>query len=345
MKIDIFNHFMPTAYLQRLAALIPGHVAVTVFPRLATLCNVDARLLLLERFGDLQNVLSLANPPLELVAGPDVTPELARIANDALAEICARHCDHFPAFVAALPMNNIDAALAEIDRAIGTLGARGAQIFTHVAGQPLSRPEFRPIFRRMVEHDLPIWVHPIRGPDFADYKSEQASEDEIWFAFGWPYETTACMTRLIYSGLFDELPNLKVITHHYGGMIPFFSGKINLGFRQIFFGTPERNPLAEERRLKRRPIEYFKMLYADTAVNGEGAATRCGHAFFGSGHSLFATDAPFDAEQGHGLIRDTIVAVEALEVSPQERERIFAGNARELLRLPVGHAAKARSTA
>ena len=335
MKIDVFNHFMPTAYLQRLAALIPGHVAVTAFPRLATLCNVDARLRLLEGFGDLQNVLSLANPPLELVAGPDVTPELARIANDALAEICARHCDHFPAFVAALPMNNIDAALAEIDRAIGTLGARGVQIFTHVAGQPLSRPEFRPIFRRMVEHDLPIWVHPMRGPDFADYKSEQASEDEIWFAFGWPYETTACMTRLIYSGLFDELPNLKIITHHYGGMIPFFSGKIKLGFRQIFFGTPERNPLAEERRLKRRPIEYFKMLYADTAVNGEGAATRCGHAFFGTGHSLFATDAPFDAEQGQGLIRDTIAAVEALEISPQERARIFAGNARELLKLPA----------
>jgi predicted TIM-barrel fold metal-dependent hydrolase len=153
------------------------------------------------------------------------------------------------------------------------------------------------------------------------------------------------MTRLIYSGLFDELPKLKIITHHYGGMIPFFSGKINLGFRQIFYGTPEQNPLAEERRLKRRPIEYFKMLYADTAVNGEGAATRCGHAFFGSGHSLFATDAPFDAEQGHGLIRDTSAAVEAMEISPQERERIFAGNARELLRLPAGHAAKARSTA
>jgi aminocarboxymuconate-semialdehyde decarboxylase len=87
------------------------------------------------------------------------------------------------------------------------------------------------------------------------------------------------------------------------------------------------------------------MLYADTALNGECAATRCGHAFFGSGHSLFATDAPFDAEQGHGLIRDTSAAVEAMEISPQERERIFAGNARELLRLPAGHAAKARSTA
>src|SRR5260221_10903022 len=217
MKIDIFNHFMPKPYLERLAALIPGHAAVTAFPRLATLCDVEARLRLLDEFGDLQNVLSLANPPLELIAGPDLTPELARIANDALAEICARHTDYFPAFVAALPMNNMDAAIAEADRAIGALGARGVQIFTHVANQPLSRPEFRPIFRRMVEHDLPIWVHPMRGPDFADYTTAQQWKDEVWFAFGWPYETTACMTRLIYSGIFDELPKLKVITHHYGG--------------------------------------------------------------------------------------------------------------------------------
>jgi uncharacterized protein len=290
-------------------------------------------------------VLSLANPPLELVAGPDVTPELARVANDALAEICTRYPDYFPAFIAALPMNNIDATLAEIDRAIGTLGARGVQIFTNVAGRPLSQPEYRPVFHRMVGYDLPIWVHPMRGPDFADYRSEQSSQDEIWFAFGWPYETTACMTRLIYSGLFDELPSVKIITHHYGGMIPFFSGKINLGFRQIFFGAPQRNPLAEERGLKRRPIEYFRMLYADTALNGEPAATRCGHAFFGTAHSLFATDSPFDPEQGVGLIRDTITAVEALEISRQERERIFAGNARELLRLPAERAMKARSTA
>jgi predicted TIM-barrel fold metal-dependent hydrolase len=345
MKIDVFNHFMPKRYLERLAALIPGHVAVTAFPRLVTLCDLEARLRLLDGFGDLQNVLSLANPPLELVAAPDVTPELARLANDALAEICTSHADYFPAFIAALPMNNIDAALAEIDRAIGTLGARGVQIFTNVAGQPLSRPEFRAIFRRMVEHDLPIWVHPMRGPDFADYNTEQKSEDEVWFSFGWPYETTACMTRLIYSGLFDELPKLKIITHHYGGMIPFFSGKIKLGFRQIFYGTPQRNPVAEEHRLKSAPINYFKRLYADTAVNGEPAATRCGHAFFGTRFSLFATDAPFDAEQGRGLIRDTIAAVEALEISRQERERIFAGNARELLKLSAAPTARARSNA
>jgi uncharacterized protein len=335
MMIDVFNHFMPKAYLDRLESIIPGHTAVTAFPRLKTLWDVDARLSLLDEFAGLQQVLSLANPPLELIATPDKTPDLARLANDALADVCRKHPDRFPAFIAALPMNNIEASLAEIDRAVNALGARGIQIFTNVAGKPLSGAEFRPIFARMVEHDLPVWVHPMRGPNFPDYAGEQASEAEIWFSFGWPYETTAAMTRLIYSGLFDELPDLKIITHHMGGMIPYFAGKIGLGFRQIFFGTSERNPLAEEAGLKHKPMDYYKMLYADTALNGEIEPTRCGHAFFGTSSCLFATDAPFDCEQGRALIRGTIKAVEALPITPGRREMIFAGNARSLLRLPA----------
>lgn len=333
MIIDVFNHFMPQPYLERLAQLIPGHVATTAFPRLKTLVDVEARLRLLDAFDGLQQVLSLANPPLELVGGPALTPDLARLANDSLADVCRRHPERFPAFIAALPMNNMEATLAEIDRAVGELGARGVQVFTNVAGKPLSASEFRPLFRRMAAHDLPVWVHPMRGPDFPDYASEQQSEDEIWFSFGWPYETTACMTRLIYSSLYDELPTLKIISHHMGGMIPYFPIKINLGFKQIFFGTRERNPVAEARGLKRRPIDYFKMLYADTAIGGEAAPTRCGHAFFGTARCLFATDAPFDAEQGRGLIADTIRGVEALDLPRAERDQIFAGNARTLLKL------------
>jgi uncharacterized protein len=344
MTIDVFNHFMPKDYFERLAALVPGHVVLSAFPKIKALVDVEARLRLIDEFDGMQHVLSLANPPLELVGPPDVTPDLARIANDALAGLCANYPDHFPAFIAALPMNNIEAALVEIDRAIRSLGARGVQVFTNVAGKPLSRPEFRPVFRRMVEHDLPVWVHPMRGPQFADYASEQTSEDEIWFSFGWPYETTACMTRLIYSGLFDELPRLKIITHHMGGMIPYFSGKITLGFRQIFDGAPGRNPLAEEGGLKRQPLEYFKMLYADTALNGARAATRCGHDFFGTSFCLFATDTPFDAEGGRGLIRSTIEAVGALDIGAVERERIFSGNARALLKLPAPAKTRAGAT-
>jgi len=342
MMIDIFNHFMPKVYFDCLADLIPDHVALTAFPRLKTLVDVDVRLRLIDEFDGLQQVLSLANPPVELVGPPDATPDLARIANDGLAELCARYPDHFPGFIAALPMNNIDASLAEIDRAVAALGARGIQIFTNVAGIPLSAPQFRPIFRRMAQHDLPVWIHPMRGPQFADYAGEQTSEDEIWFSFGWPYETTACITRLIYSGLLDELPELKIITHHMGGMIPYFVGKITLGFRQIFFGTSLRNPVAEERGLRKSPIDYFKMIYADTALNGVEAATRCGHAFFGTAKCLFATDAPFDPEGGRALIRRTIRAIEALEIGTVERAHIFADNARRLLNLPGAAVEKSR---
>jgi uncharacterized protein len=329
--IDIFNHFMPAAYFDRLKKLAPELPAATAFPRLRTLWDLDARLRLLDQFGDYQQVLSLANPPLELLPSPQQTPDYARMANDGLADICRRHPERFPTFIASLPMNNVEAALQEIDRTINDLGAKGIQVFSNVAGKSLSAPEFRPIFARMVQHDLPVWVHPMRGPQFSDYAAEKASENEIWFTFGWPYETTACMTRLIYSGLFDELPKVKVITHHMGGMIPYFAGRIALGFRQIFFGEPGRNPGAES--LKKPPADYFKMLYADTALNGDVAATACGHAYFGTPRCMFATDAPFDAEQGRGLIAKTIAAVEALDIGKDEHTQIFSGNARALLRL------------
>jgi len=331
--LDIFNHFMPHTIFDRLDKLVPGHVALKAFPERPSLLDLSSRLRMMDEFDDLQQVLSLSNPAIEALGGPDVTPLLARIANDGLAEIYNKHPDRFPAWIASMPMNNVDACMQEIDRSIGQLGARGIQIFTNVLGKPLSLPEYRPIFRKMAELDLPVWIHPMRGPQMADYASESKSENEIWFSFGWPYETTACATRLIFSGLFDELPNLKIILHHMGGMIPFFAGKIDLGFDQIFYGTTQLNPQAEKAGLKKRPIEYYKMLYGDTALNGGVAATKCGHSFFGTDHSVFATDAPFDAEDGRLLIRTTINAINALDVSDAEKQMILGGNARRLLKL------------
>src|SRR5712692_4215095 len=188
---DAFTNFTPKSYLDRLGDLIPGHPVLTAFPRLKTLWDVDARRKLLDEFDGLQQVLSLSNPPIELVAPPERSPDLARLANDSLAEVCRKHPDRFPTFIASLPMHNVDATVAEIDRAIG-LGARGIQVFTHVAGEPLSEKRLRPDFRRMVEHDLPVWVHPMRTFYFDAYVTEKESADEIWFTFGWPYETSAC---------------------------------------------------------------------------------------------------------------------------------------------------------
>src|SRR2546427_11695624 len=117
--IDAFNHFMPKSIFDRLAALVPGHVTLTAFPQLPTLWDVEARLRMMDEFDGLQQVLSLANPPIEMLGPPDKAPELARIANDGLAGRSRRYPDRFPAFIASMPMNNVEACLREADRAIG----------------------------------------------------------------------------------------------------------------------------------------------------------------------------------------------------------------------------------
>jgi uncharacterized protein len=336
MKLDVFNHILPKAYFERLVDIIPDRRMLDRYPKLPTLWDLDMRLRLMDEYAEAgyAQVLSLANPPLEMLAGPDESPALARLANDGMAALCRAHPERFPAFTASLPMNAPDAALKEAIRAIDELDARGVQVFTNVLGKPLSAPEFLPLFDLLAERDLPVWVHPVRGPNHPDYASEGASEHEIWFTFGWPYETSACMARLVYSGLFDRNPGQKVIAHHMGGMIPFFASKIALGFEQIFDGDADRNPLAERAGLqKAQPLDYFRMLYADTALNGSAASTACGYAFFGGSHSLFGTDAPFDARGGRDFIEGTIAAIDALPVGDAERERVYAGNTRYLLKL------------
>ena len=333
MKLDVFNHILPEAYFARLREIIPDKAMLARYPLLPTLHDVEARFRMMDEFDDYRQVLSLANPALEMLGGPEEAGALARLANDGMAELCRRHPDRFPAFTASLAMNDPDGAVEEARRAIDDLGARGVQIFTNVSGRPISAPEFRPVFECLAGYDLPVWVHPIRGPNHPDYLSEDRSEHEIWFTFGWPYETSACMARLIFSGLFDSLPDLKIITHHMGGMIPFFADKIALGFEQLFEGGVEKNPLAERAGLARQPIEYYRLLYGDTALNGSVPATECGYAFFGQDQSLFATDAPFDPEGGALFIRRTIEAVDALEIDEPARDRIYQANTTALLKL------------
>src|SRR5882724_10794806 len=243
MKIDIFPHIMPRRYFDRMLQVAPPGMALQKrMSGIPVLIDVELRLRIMDRYEGYVQVLTLANPPIEVAGGPDVSPELARLANDGMAEIVARHPDRFPAFVASLPMNNVPEALHEMDRAIGELGAKGIQIFTNVNGRPLDEPEFYPIFERMAnKYDLPIWVHPTRTAKFADYAGESKSKYEIYWLFGWPYETSAFMARLVFSGMMEKLPNLKIITHHLGAMAPFFDARIGYGMDQLGTRTSDED--------------------------------------------------------------------------------------------------------
>jgi uncharacterized protein len=330
MKVDAFTHFFPKPYWERMLRALPEgrdmHKRVRAIP---SIVDLDARFRIMDAFGDdYRQVLTLPSPPIEAFPS-STTLELARLANDGMAELVARHPERFAGFVASLPMNDVDAAIAEATRAIDQLGALGVQVFTNIEGQALYSKRTEPLFDLMATYDLPVWMHPARGAQFADYAGEKKSHYEIWWTFGWPYETSVAMAHMVFGGLFDRHPGFKLITHHMGGMVPYFEGRVGPGWDQLGSRTSDEDYTKIIQAMKsrgKRPIDYFRLFYADTALFGAHEATKCGLRFFGVERTVFASDAPFDPEGGRMYIRDTLEIIERLDLSPSERRAIYAGN-------------------
>jgi len=276
-------------------------------------------------------VIAPSWPSVELAA-PSKAVDLSKALNDEIAELVARYPERFPAGIAALPMNDIDAALAETDRAINDLRLRGVLIYTPINDKPLDSPEFMPLYEKMAQYNLPLLIHPMRNPDYPDYKGESESKYRIYNTFGWPYETSMAMTRIVFSDILKKYPNLKFVTHHCGGMIPYFAERI----RQFHDLGEMRWGLKYFQGLTKAPVDYYKMFYADTALYGNAPALMCGNAFFGPDHVLFAIDFPLgDMEFGARNYRQTINAIEEMDISDEDRKKIYEGTARKLFRLPI----------
>ena len=332
IKIDIYNHVMPPAYLELVRTRWNDAGMVKRIVTIRNLWDIESRLEMLEKYPEVQQVLTLSVPAPEMLAGPNESPDLARVANDGMAEICAQNPNRFPTFVAALPMNNVAAAIKEMDRAIDKLGARGIEIKTNVQGRPLDDPEFFPIFEHATRvHGVPIWMHPERPATMTDYASEPKSRYEVWQVMGWPYETTA-MARIVFSGILDRLPDLRIVTHHCGGMLPYFSGRAESLWAQLGSRTVDEDYSGILKGLKKPFMDYFKMFYGDTVLGGSASALRCGLDFFGPDHVVFASDCPFDPEGGPMFIREGIRSVESLGLSDEVKAKIYVENAMGLLK-------------
>jgi aminocarboxymuconate-semialdehyde decarboxylase len=331
MKIDLFNHLFPQKFFD---VYIAGPKGLPDMGKrvlsMPTIVNLDARFTVMDEFGEYRQVISLPAPPLEAMGSPAETPAMARIANDGMAELVQKHPDRFPTFVASLPMNNPDAILPEALRAVDQLGAAGVQIFTNVNGKALDASEFEPFFAEMARREIGIWMHPSRGADFSDYKDEDRSQYEIWWTFGWPYETSAAMARMVFGKFFEKWPNLKLLTHHMGAMVPYFEGRVGYGWDALGSRTSNVDYVALLKSMKKRPIDYFKMFYADTALFGALAGTRCGLDFFGIDKVIFASDVPFEPSPGL-YIRETIRVIEALGLPNDQKAKIYSGNAQKFL--------------
>jgi predicted TIM-barrel fold metal-dependent hydrolase len=333
--IDAFNHFFPKRLWDRMLA--SEGTARDIGKRMRgvpAIYDLDERFRVIDMFKDYRQVISLGMPPLEAMGSAEQSIEFAKLANEGLAELVDKHPDRFAGYVAALPMGSPAAAVKEAERAITQFGANGFQIHTNVNGAPLDEPQFFPIFEVIAKHGKPILLHPSRGAGMPDYKTESKSKYEIWWTFGWPYETSAAMARLVFSGLMDRLPNIKLLAHHLGALVPYLEGRVGPGWDQLGARTSDEDLRTTVlAKLKKRPLDYFKDFYADTAVFGSRPATVCGLEFYSPDKVLFASDCPFDPEKGPGYIRETIKVLESIDMPQDVREKISFRNAEKLFGL------------
>jgi len=331
--IDAFNHFFPKRYYDALLQTPAGAKGLGMRVRgIPALSDLDLRLRLVESFDDYAQVLSHGLPPIERLWGPDKSPEMARVANDGLAEIVTKHPQYFAGWSALLPMNAPEAAAKEAERVLGN-GANAIQLATNADGVPLDAPQFLPVFEVIANSGKPVLLHPARTRDMPDYPTEKYSKYEICSVLGWPYETGVTLARLVFSGIMDRFPGLKVIAHHLGGVIPYLEGRVAHSFDQLGVRASDEDYSLVLKSLKKCPYDYFKDFYGDTAVEGARAATICGLDFFGADHVLFASDCPFDKQKGPGYIRATMKVLDSIALSNLEREKICRRNAVKLFGL------------
>jgi uncharacterized protein len=332
--IDAYAHISPPGYTEFIRQKYPVMYS-NMLGACVPLYNMDERFKIMDAYEGLVQVLTIGPvPPIEDFADAQQTVELARMANDEMAELVQKYRDRFVTAIALLPMNNPEAALKEADRAITELGFRGIYVHSNINGKPLDSPEFLPLWEKMAKYNLPIYIHPWRGDNFTDYPVEQGSKYNIASTFGWPYETTVAMARFVFSGLLEKYPNLKIVTHHCGGMIPYYQQRIYQHYGQASMRAGERSAFV--RKLSKAPLEYFRMFYNDTAIHGNTHALMSAYDLCGADHIVFGADMPLgDQYFGFRSYRQTINAIEAMQITPEEKKKIFVDNALSLLRIPV----------
>jgi predicted TIM-barrel fold metal-dependent hydrolase len=332
--IDAYSHISPPKYTEVLRKSYPNFYKA-ILGNSPPLFDMEQRFRIMDKYPEVVQVLTIGPvPPLEEFANSEQSPDLAKMANDEMAELVLKYRDRFVAAIALLPMNNIDAALKETDRAINDLGCKGIYVHSNINGKPLDSPEFMPLFEKMAQYNLPIYIHPWRSDNFADYPTEETSKYMIASTFGWPYETTVAMSRLVFSGILEKYPNLKVVTHHCGGMVPYYAQRIFQHYGQQGMGYRGRTGYMKE--LSKTPLEYYKMFYNDTAIHGNTMALMCAYDLCGADHIVFGADMPLgDYYFGFRSYRQTINAIEAMDITDEEKKLIFVDNARSLLRLPI----------
>jgi predicted TIM-barrel fold metal-dependent hydrolase len=329
-RIDAHTHFSSLKYLDALEKQDgKPFVLGARYRKRAALTDVKARIDLLDRNNVDMHVL-VPIPWLEafpaVASDRAAAPLMARVINDEIAEVVARAPKRFRG-VAVLPTVDPDAMIAELDRAVKELGFLGAYVAVGPTAKPMDHPDFEHLYRRIVELDATLWMHPSRPP-LPEQADEKVSKFGEWLDIGWPYDTTTAMYRIVFSGVFERHPAIRILTHHHGGFLPYYAGRMQGLWEDDEPGAGPQTTIAKSY------MEHFKKFYCDTACNeAVPKVLELALDFFGPDRVLFGSDVPFGAQGGDRFAREVPRAVEGMQISPQVRAAIFSGNARRVLKI------------
>jgi predicted TIM-barrel fold metal-dependent hydrolase len=192
----------------------------------------------------------------------------------------------------------------------------------------MDHPDYEALYRTIVELDSMLWLHPSRPP-LADYADEKTSMYQEWQQIGWPHDTTSAMYRIVFSGVFERYPTLRIITHHHGGFIPYYAPRL---IGSWLASEEDGKPVSD--KVSRPYVDHFKKFYCDTACNDFAPKVlELALDFFGPERMLFASDTPFGAGDGQSFTTGVLRSIEAMQIASDARSTILAGNARRILKI------------
>jgi len=317
MVIDVFCHHISKA-VGKLVEKTKYYGEGREFPYPPQNTDPEVRLALMDKYGIDIQALSQTTPILLGLSNEDAA-EVCRLSNDDNYKLCKAYPDRF-VNICIVSLLDMGSGMKELERSINELDCRGVTISSSQNGKGLDSPEYLPFYEKIVEHDLPILIHGTHWEC-----SSLMDMDNGWrflHVFGWDYDGTQALWRLIFGGVIDRYPSLKIVTHHLGNYFPFFVRRIEQNFNKFLSD-----------KLPRHISEYWGNIYGDTAVDGTPGAFPCGYAFFGSDRMMYGSDYPFGAEAGEDFIRENLAGVKAMYIPEEEKRKILGGNAGKLLKI------------
>ncbi|HYX30301.1 MAG TPA: amidohydrolase family protein [Pyrinomonadaceae bacterium] len=323
-KFDLHTHYYPPIYFEKIRELPSefsfdkspsGQTIITYrgarfFGVTPPMTDVAKRLADMDRVGIDVEVISLSTPNV-FFADAAHQPQIARIVNDAYAELVAQHPTRFKGF-ASIPMDDHDAALNELHRAIDQLKLNGVILLSNIAGKPLTSPEYRPFFEEANRMKLCILLHPML-PANADPFREYVLGPIVGFMF----DTTLAVARMCYDGMFRDFPDIRWIVAHLGGAVPYLMERMDNGYRDFVECRAKIDEL---------PSVYLKRLYYDT-VNFNPHMLTMVRNMIGADHMVMGSDYPHLL----GSIDRAVSSIENLDIDQEEKQRIFEGTALSIL--------------